>query len=256
MEKLPTYRIRQVDFIVDVQCCILRHPLDENIFFHLLKQNRNEDGTYNITFSLKDFKATKPVKGNERQQTVVVPSMVKLDPLKMSQKFNLHPSDLPENDTLLHCNNELFQTRKAGRRPIIDIAGEGFMVDWQKRNLMPLNDPFHPGLNFHKMRSDRSHTRYFFFYDKGKQRQVDIAPTLMTIPNNIIGVEIPVIEFLDPYARAVEYGWQNQMGWFDHHPVQLHLKASIIPLEQTILPDLVRSNIARHQMKNKKGFGL
>ncbi|MEZ2442748.1 hypothetical protein AB6805_13585 [Chitinophaga sp. RCC_12] len=182
--------------------------------------------------------------------------MVKLDPEAMAAKFNLTVEDLPENDALLHCDRYLLDQRKAGRLPVISIEGSGFFVDWQRRLLLPCDDNRHPGLDIEKMVLDRSYTRMFFFYDRNKRQQIEINPAMTTVPENVVGIEVPAIEFLDPYALALQYGWQQQMGWFDLHPVQLNLKARTVPLEQTIIPDLVRSNTSRHQMKRKKGFGL
>lgn len=256
MNIVPTYRIRQVDFIVDVKCCILRHPLDKHIFFSLNGKNRNDDGTYTVTYDLRTFQSTKFVKGSIRQQTIIVPSMVKLDPEAMAAKFNLTVDTLPENDTLLHCDSKLFDQRKAGRLPVIAIDSSGLFVDWPGRLLLPCNDKKHPGLDIEKMDLDPSHTLLFFFYDCKNRKQIEIIPAMTTIPENIVGVELPDFELLDPYAVALRNGWQQQTGWFDLHPVQLDLKARTVPLEQTIIADLVRSNTSRHQMIRKKGYGL
>lgn len=143
-----------------------------------------------------------------------------------------------------------------GILPTIEIAGHLFYVDMRMDKLRPKDDFLSNGISFSDIDDYFSEERnaYLIPYDPKKHefRELDYE-NLLSIPKDLIAVEFPFQQTLDPI------GWNRQNGWDildDVKPKDIipHFKAKIIPWEQTYILDIIKDNkkLIQQKQKNEK----
>lgn len=153
---------------------------------------------------------------------------------------------------------ELLQRRLAGELPRIDIAGSNFIIDWRLKELRE-NDVPNNRLTFEDMQLSPSGELYVCYYDTQKHKLYEPPADIKKLPNNVVLLEIPHELKLDPVAVARERGVDPAL-LLKENPIQKDLRATVRPLSESWLPNLVADNLKKEQvLKNeqalKKGTG-
>lgn len=167
--------------------------------------------------------------------------------------YNIKPPDkqLPLQEVVSNDNFDLRVNK--GVLPTIEIADHLFYVDMRMDKLRPKDDFLSNGISFSDIDDYFSEERnaYLIPYDPKKHefRELDYE-NLLSIPKDLIAVEFPFQQTLDPI------GWNRQNGWDildDVKPKDIipHFKAKIIPWEQTYILDIIKDNKKLIQQKKK-----
>lgn len=135
---------------------------------------------------------------------------------------------------------ELLQSRLDGQLPIIDIAGKDFMVVWEDRMLKPTTGSG-SGLDLDNMPLDEDGLNYLCFYNLATESQILIPADITRLPEDVILLKIPNELYLDPVGVARDYG-QPDAFLLSLYPIREHLKAEVIPIELSGLPELIKAN--------------
>ncbi|AOM80065.1 hypothetical protein [Pedobacter steynii] len=135
---------------------------------------------------------------------------------------------------------ELLQSRLDGQLPIIDIAGKDFNVVWQDRMLKPTNGSG-SGLDLDNMPLDEDGLNYLCFYNQATESQVLIPENITRLPEDTVLLKIPNELYLDPVGVARDYG-QPDAFLLNLYPIRGNLKAEVIPIELSGLPELIKAN--------------
>jgi hypothetical protein len=158
---------------------------------------------------------------------------------------------------------ELLQSRLGNNLPLIDIAGKDFMVVWEDRMLKPTSGTGN-GLDLDNMPLDENGFNYLCFYNLVTQSQVLIPENITRLPEDTILLKIPNELYLDPVGVARDYG-QADTFLLNLYPIRENLKAEVIPIELSGLPELIKSNKEKKlaariskvfKRKKKNGKGL
>ena len=147
-------------------------------------------------------------------------------------------------------NNEGSALQSLARRlmgvlPHIDIAGVDFTIDWRLRELRETAVPWNK-INLDELRESESGEEYLGLYDTTERRLHEFDPDMISLPENVVGIEIPNEIKLDPVAVAREHGIDVN-EFLERHPMQNNLKALIRPISETGLPELVVANLSKSQ---------
>lgn len=147
-------------------------------------------------------------------------------------------------------NNEGSALQSLARRlmgvlPHIDIAGVDFTIDWRLRELRETAVPWNK-INLDELRESESGEEYLGLYDTRERRLHEFDPDMISLPENVVGIEIPNEIKLDPVAVAREYGIDVN-EFLERHPMQNNLKALVRPISETGLPELVVANLSKSQ---------
>ena len=134
---------------------------------------------------------------------------------------------------------ELVQ-RLAGILPRIDIAGQNFIVDWRLKELRAEND-FSKRIDLRHMAMDDKGENYLCFYHLPSKSVFVADDHLTELPKDTVMLEIPFELWLDPVGVARQYG-QEDTFLLDNYPIRPELKAKVVPLEDTGLPELIKRN--------------
>jgi hypothetical protein len=138
---------------------------------------------------------------------------------------------------------ELLKIRLAGKLPHIDIVGDDFTVDWRLRELRETAAPWNI-ISINDLRESESGREYLGLYDVSQKRLYTVDNEMTVVPQNVIGIEIPHENRLDPVAVAREKGFDIKQ-FVLRNPIQGNLKAMIRPVSETGLPELVEQNVRK-----------
>ncbi|RNL88474.1 hypothetical protein ED312_08480 [Sinomicrobium pectinilyticum] len=158
------------------------------------------------------------------------------------------------------------ERRLAGNLPTLDIAGDIFLIDLEKKCLCPKN-PLAPGdISFARLQGYFSWTedKYIFTYNSTQHGPQDIDfSDLYHIPESIHLVEFPSMERLDPVGYAREHGYDIR-SFVEKVGIQSHFKANTIPVRESLsrllaekreCPKEQRQNQTRRQKVKRRGRG-
>lgn len=161
---------------------------------------------------------------------------------------------------LKHNDEALVAARLNGILPRIDIAGYPFIVDWRLKELRPVDD-FSTRLDLRHMPMSDDGEKYLCFYHVPTRCEWKANDSITAVPKDVVLLEIPYELKLDPVSVARQYGLKDT-ELLENHPIQKELKAKVIPLEETGLPDLIKQNReklkypVRSKTQKQKGKGL
>ena len=213
---------------------------------------------------------------------IPIDHLVKLDPERMAKKYGISVTNLPVTDDLLTYNRENLILRVMGGLPKMKIYNCEFIIDLRLGLLRPVNDFRTIGIELKELPMDPSGSVYQCFYDfkKHELAQLPLRPT--SIPKNVIAIEIPNENALDPFYCAMKYSdlnglsrqypiinaelanaidWEKSgmSAYFNRYPVRYNLEARVVPWESTGLLEVLKEN-QKVQNKNRsrkaKGKGL
>ena len=157
---------------------------------------------------------------------------------------NNQPSNQKKTKNNIRSSPEYDLRVTKGLLPTIDIAGHLFYVDMRMDKLRPKDDFLSKGISFKDIDDYFSEERnaYLIPYDPRKHefRELDYE-NLMSIPKDLIAIQFPFQQKLDPI------GWNRQNGWDPLDDVKTkdlipHFKAKIIPWEKTYIKDIIKDN--------------
>lgn len=160
-------------------------------------------------------------------------------------------------NTFEQRQEELLAARLAGLLPRIDICGHPFIIDWRLRELRPEND-FSTRIDLRNVPMSEDGEHYLFFYHVPTKSVVHIDENITSKPKDTVLVELPYELVLDPVAVARQYGLKDT-SMLDDYPILENLKAKIIPVEETRLPELIKANREKQSRKTdgkRKGKSL
>ena len=161
-----------------------------------------------------------------------------------------------------HLSDEqLLERRLSGTLPVIDIMGYPFIIDWRLKELRPVND-FNTRLDLKTMAMNNDGNKYLCYYHIPTRSEVVPDKSIKELPTDVLLLEIPFELVLDPVGVAREYGL-GDTDLLNRYPIQREIKATVIPLEQSYLAEIVKRNntqvkrtIVRQAPKKGKGRKL
>ena len=133
--------------------------------------------------------------------------------------------------------------RLSGKFPHIDLAGTDFTIDWRLKELRETAVPWNR-INIHDLTESESGAEYLALYDTKEKRLYDFDDSITTLPENVVGLEIPIGTVLDPVAVAREHG-ADIIEFVRENPIQENLTALVRPITETGLPELVEENLRK-----------
>lgn len=146
---------------------------------------------------------------------------------------------------------DLLEERKKGVLPQIEIAGHYYTVDIRLNELREAEVPYRK-LGLDEMVTAQDGRHYLFFYHPENRAILHATPDMVKIPENVVLVQIPDELGLDPVGMARKYGLGDEY-FLKMHPYEHDVKAKVIPLEKSGLPEFVASNrkqVKQHQLKS------
>ena len=132
--------------------------------------------------------------------------------------------------------------RMAGVLPIVDILGHPFIVNIKVGELLPKGNYSSAGLDLiNGGWYDFQTNQHCFYYHTSQMKEANISPDITVLPKNVVLVKIPAPAQLDPIGMARKNKVEPAV-YLKDFPQLIYHKAMIIPLEETILVDVVKSN--------------
>ncbi len=226
---LPTYEIEGIDFIVDVDFNLLRHPIHEKIGYSFL-HDMTETGTgYTLTIDPDSMLSKNQSDLQGRRTIYEIPYMVKLDPEGMKEKFCT--GILPETDGELKNNENIWYMRQIGTSAAVKILDDYYFLNAEGRCFIRtrVDSPISL-LDTAKMSMDHFITVHQCLYDP--QAKTIYHPESWVLPEGIIGLQIPTMAYCDSYNYARVQNRLDEPDFFRWHPVRSNMPAREIPIEQ------------------------
>lgn len=239
---MPRYEIEGTQFTVDIEKEELKqvdNPKNTIPFEQMVIHNGELSFFYD-----KVEKIVSPIWEDGRTIEVVLPQRTLLDPVGMSEKYDVPLDDIrSKTDYEVMVDEDLVKKRLSGFQPVIDIAGHPFFVNIKFRYLNPKDDPT-TFIDLRQLSESRDGERYRFFYDPKERKVIEVDPGITEIPTNLLVLEIPADHRLDPVgmARNEGMGEVEMKDWLLRYPIQKGLKAAVIPMSDTALPEIVEAN--------------
>ncbi|WP_276502904.1 hypothetical protein [Terrimonas pollutisoli] len=248
--KLPVYIIEERPFYVDIdknQLWEVYQPVNMICFENMHYRDTHYFVTYDLVNSLSPALL---LKNPEQREGIQIPQKVELDPIGISKKYNVPLDSLAgRSDFDVIVNHDLLKKRQTGVLPTIDIAGKMYIVDCRLNELRPKDD-FSYSIKFDDLYYRVEDEKYLAYYNTASHRIEEIDLNLRSLPKNVVQIEIPGQISLDPVAVARKY----ELDFKDtllKHPLHEHRKLKTMPLKDTNLPELVKSNRQRVDLLNK-----
>jgi hypothetical protein len=245
--QLPTTEIEGTTFFVDVSLKELREAANPENTISIL--DMRDMGTH-YAFEYDRMLINLPGLFNRDADivTIELPQLIHLDPVGMAEKYGKTVFELEgKTDFDLMVDQEVLAARLQGRLTTIDIADHLFYVDIPMDCLRPKDDFSTLGINFTEI-EDYLHEygdRYLIPYNPKTHEfeQLDYE-NIIAIPTEIIVVEIPHEQILDPVGYARKYGL-DQRECLRATPIQSHFVAQKINWMDTRLPEIIRLNLQK-----------
>lgn len=207
--KLPIIVIEGTHFFVDVtRFQMIEKRNSDNVI--PLKNMKDRVNGYVLDYNseIRNISSNPHLTGHP----VKIPEFVELDPVGMAKKYNLTVDEVKnKTDFDLMVDQKEFDLRvNQGRLPTIEIADKLYYVDLNTNMLRPKNDFISKGISFDDIVDNFSVERnsYLIAYDTQKHefRALDYKSLNSVIPPELIAVELPCQQYLDPV------GWNRKNG--------------------------------------------
>lgn len=147
---------------------------------------------------------------------------------------------------------ELLELRQAGRLPRIGIAGDEFIVVIEKMHLA-LETDRRVTIDLDCLALSEDRKSYLFFYNPQKKAVVYIPENITKMPGDIVLVEIPIEQYLDPVGLARSFG-QPDNFLLDSYPLKAYHQAKLTAIEASGLVEMVRNNREKKKAQGLRGF--
>ena len=235
-------------FAVDLERQVLRRITGPDTVISFIKNMVDHGDRYTFLYDTIAQKAVDEPYDECNVRLVSIPPMAELDPEGMAAKYNMTLSDLNgKTDFEIICDQPALEKRREGILPVIEIAGEEFVIDLRLQELRHA-EYFFPVLSLKSFELTNDGWNYEAFYEPVMKQVVNLDPELTEFPNGIVRIKIPNEIGLDPVATAQSYG-MDERALLRRYPIQKNLKAVIIPLSETEVPRLIRQN--REQLRRE-----
>lgn len=222
--------IEGTTFIADINTFEYRDKSDPGNKIELREMQDNEEGGYVVLYKHKEL---------------LLPEFVELDPEGMAKKYNVSVDEVKKHDDFYFMvDQKAFEIRMQGQLPTLEIDGHTFTVDIRMNMLRSATDFASKGISFDEIDHYYSEEKdaYIIPYDPVKKefRELDYE-NLFSIPKDLIAVEFPFQNKLDPIGWNRAGGWdlKEDLKWLG---VKTHFEAKTIPWEQTYIVDIIRDN--------------
>ncbi|MBL7869124.1 MAG: hypothetical protein JNM71_13995 [Flavobacterium lindanitolerans] len=241
---LPIINIHGTDFRVDIEKLQLTEKINEKnvIPFGYM---RDVSGGYEFDYGLES-RNIRNIWTDEESVRVTIPSLAELDPIGISQKYNVPMEQLKgKTDFEIMVDQQAFDLRvNKGVLPTINIAGDVFYVVLDKERLIPKDNPASEGIPLPSFgQYDQVLGENVFAYDPKKREITELDYLKITeIPKNLIAIRLPFSFTLDPVGwnlitnRDVKFGLKTSN-------LKMQFNAPQISWEKTDLPDIIKENM-------------
>lgn len=250
---LPTHTINGTKFIVDVNQLELREKTNPNNIISIKDMEELPTEGYRFWYSPNNKSLTTYAEHDAK--LIEIPDFVKLDPIGMAKKHNILGNKIAEmNDFKLMVNQDVFdKIANQGIIPTIDIAGHTFYVDFFNDKLLPKDDIWSKGIIFSELKEYYSYKEntYTIPYNQKTHTFQEVSLTVKEIPKDIIVVQIPHKNTLDPIARNKKLDF-NRSDLLKKEGVHLHYEAKVIPWHQTRFAETIKRNNDQHVKPEQK----
>lgn len=240
---LPTHTINGTKFIVDVNQLELREKTNPNNIISI--KDMEELPTEGYRFWYSSNKKSLTTYAEHDAKLIEIPDFVKLDPIGMAKKHNVPKEKIAEMDDFkLMVNQKIFdKIANQGIIPTIDIAGHTFYIDFFNDKLLPKDDIWSKGIIFSELKDYYSYKEntYTIPYNQKTHTFQEVSLTVKEIPKDIIVVQIPHKNTLDPVARNKKLDF-NRSDLLKKEGVHLHYEAKVIPWHQTRFAETIKRN--------------
>ncbi|WP_078225670.1 hypothetical protein [Flavobacterium sp. LM4] len=250
---LPTYKIHETEFIVDVNQLKLRGKDNPKNVISISDMDEKAIQGYKFWYSPKSKSLT--TYAEQGAKLAEIPDFVKLDPIGMAKKHNISEDKIAEMDDFkLMVNQDAFdKIAYKGIIPTIDIAGHTFYIDLFNDKLHPKDDIWSRGIIFSELKYYYSHKDNTFTipYNQRTHTFQEVSLNVKEIPEDLIVVQIPQKRTLDPI-------WQNKSGnlnssdYLKKEGVHLHYEAKVIPWHQTRFAETIKRNNSQQVKAEQK----
>ncbi|MDP9077747.1 MAG: hypothetical protein M3O71_10020 [Bacteroidota bacterium] len=237
----PIFNISETDFLVDIDKQVLRQTNDLNNEISFIKDMTDRGTHYRLFYdpARKNIPRYSYEKGTLLE--ITVPKLSALDPEGMSEKYRIPVGELPgKTDFEVIVDQRALYQRLNGILPQLDLAGEQFAVDLRNHELRHSRNSYEViSLKSFDISNDGWH--FEAYYHPVMKKVVEIDPKLLEFPESVIKIRIPNEIGLDPVGAARQYGI-DERELLRRHPIQVILKAEIIPLSETNIPGMIQRN--------------
>ena len=265
---LPIINIQGTDFKIDIDKLQFTEIANENNFIPLGYMSEVPGGGYEFDYGLKS-RNIRNIWIDEKSVRVKIPELVELDPLGMSERYNIPLQELKgKTDFEIMVNQKVFDQRvNQGILPTIDIAGDLFYVVIDKGRLIPKNDPTSEGipLPFFSQYDQVLGDNVFAYDPKSREiKEIDYFK-ITEIPKDLIAIQLPYSFSMDPIGWNLIVNKNAKFGLKTSN-FKMHFNSPKIPWEKTDLLDIINENIEEKkkrqiehkqkepiQQKNRKG---
>lgn len=248
---LPIINIHGTDFWVNIEKLELTEKVNEKnvIPFGYM---RDVSGGYEFDYGLES-RNIRNIWTDEESVRVTIPPLVELDPIGISQKYNVPMEQLKgKTDFEIMVDQQAFDLRvNKGVLPTINIADDVFYVVLDKERLIPKDNPSSEGIPLPSfVQYDQVLGENVFAYDPKKQEITELDYLKITeIPKNLIAIRLPFSFTLDPVGwnlitnRDVKFGLKTSN-------LKMQFNAPQISWEKTDLPDIIKEN--KEELRQKQ----
>jgi hypothetical protein len=235
------FEIEGTSFEVDIDREVLRQTNDQNNVIAFIQDMQDRGDFYRLKYDLDQKCAVYDQVFGQRVKEIIVPQMTELDPEGMAAKFGLMIEQVKgRSDFEVIVDQQALEKRLTGVLPQIDIAGEKFVVDLRLQELRHAKY-FFPVISLKSFELTNDGWNYEAYYHPVLKQVVDIDPKLTEFPENVIKIKLPNEIGLDPVGAARQYGMEER-ELLRRYPIQKELKAELISLADTQIPELIRKN--------------
>jgi len=249
----PVFSIGTDHFIVDIDKQVLREFQRPENEISFIRDMLDQQTHYELRYDPRIRSATHENLPGNQVQVIRVPQMTELDPENMAVKYGYQVEQLKgKSDFEVMVDQEALAIRHRGKLPLIDIAGEAFVVDLRMQELRHA-EYFYSILSLHSFELTNDGWNYEAFYHPIMKQTVELDPKLLEMPEHIVRIKIPNEIGLDPVSTARIYG-MDERELLRRYPIQKELKAEIIPLSETGIPRLIRQNKEQLQREHEENM--
>lgn len=240
--KLPIISIEGTDFLVDVENTMLREHANMENTISILHMKESQGG-YEFIYDRLTKRMSIWSTVDEVRVAVMIPELVDLDPVGMSQKYGVPLEELKsKNDFEIMVDQEALRRRLDGELPTIEIGGHSFFVDIAADKLRPAGHSKTGGLSFTEIEScyDDEKEAYIITFNtkNGKYQPLDFEK-LDAIPAGIVAVSIPFELRLDVIGFIRRYK-SEEFQFLKEYNVSMQFKAQEVSWREFGLPGHVK----------------
>jgi len=249
----PMFSIGTDHFIVDIDKQVLREFQRPENEISFIRDMLDRQTHYELRYDPRIHSAAHEDQPENQLQIIKVPQLTELDPENMAAKYGCPVDQLKgKPDFEVMVDQEALAIRHQGKLPLIDIAGEAFVVDLRMQELRHA-EYFYPILSLHSFELTNDGWNYEAFYHPIMKQTVEIDPKLLELPDHIVRIKLPNEIGLDPVSAARIYG-MDERELLRRYPIQKVLKADVIPLSETGIPRLIQQNKEKLQKDHEENM--